>query len=87
MSHYLEVNFCGLSFCGQEEISFLKRQNVFRSLSFSSSLNDTEDVQDDASTRKLSIEQLPTDDLIQFESKGTVRLSTKQVSILICAVL
>ncbi|CAN0879039.1 Kinesin-like protein KIN-12D [Linum grandiflorum] len=56
----------------KKEISFLKRQNVFRSLSFSSSLNDTEDVRDDASTRKLSMEQLPTDDLIQFESKGTL---------------
>ncbi|CAN1307267.1 Kinesin-like protein KIN-12D [Linum perenne] len=63
----------------KEEISFLKRQNVFRSLSFCSSLNDTEDVQDDASTRKLSIEELPTDDLIQLESKGSVRLSTKQL--------
>ncbi|CAL1389381.1 unnamed protein product [Linum trigynum] len=64
----------------KEEISFLKRQNVFRSLSFDSSHNGTDPVQDSTSTEKFSeMEPLQAGSSLEFESKGTVRLSTKQL--------
>ncbi|CAL1372500.1 unnamed protein product [Linum trigynum] len=64
----------------KEEISFLKRQNVFRSLSFDSSHNAIDPVQDNASSGKFSeMEPLQASNSLEFESKGTVRLSTKQL--------
>ncbi|KAJ8763372.1 hypothetical protein K2173_002255 [Erythroxylum novogranatense] len=64
----------------KEELSVLKRQNVFRSLSFDSTVDDTKRLQDSAclgNTYEMDGKQI--NDSLEFESKGSVRLSTKQL--------
>ncbi|KAK8518820.1 hypothetical protein V6N12_012061 [Hibiscus sabdariffa] len=62
----------------KEELSALKHQNVSRSLSFGSAITATlqlEEIPDD-NTSEMCQEQV--DDLLVHESRGTVRMSTKQ---------
>jgi kinesin family protein 15 len=65
----------------QEELSILKRQNVSRSLSFGlTSVQDTTEEQENACTTNIhNMDQQRIDDLLGYESKGIVRMSTKQV--------
>jgi hypothetical protein len=65
----------------QEELSILKRQNVSRSLSFGlTSVKDTAEEQENACTTNIhNMDEQRIDDLLGYESKGIVRLSTKQV--------
>jgi hypothetical protein len=65
----------------QEELSILKRQNVSRSLSFGlTSVKDTAEEQENACTTNIhNMDEQWIDDLLGYESKGIVRLSTKQV--------
>ncbi|GAV81504.1 Kinesin domain-containing protein/Kinesin-relat_1 domain-containing protein [Cephalotus follicularis] len=62
-----------------EELSILKRQNVSRSLSFVSTSN-TMNIEENACIEdKYEISQKQTVDLLGDESKGIVRMSTKQL--------
>lgn len=64
----------------KEELSFLKRQNVSRSLSFGSTGKDTMQEQDTASTEIMhDMDQQHADDLRGVGGKGIVRMSTKQL--------
>ncbi|KAJ6419585.1 hypothetical protein OIU84_029653 [Salix udensis] len=64
----------------KEELSFLKHQNVSRSLSFGSTGKDTMQEQDTASTEiKHDMDQQHADDLRGVGGKGMVRMSTKQL--------
>ncbi|XVF01191.1 hypothetical protein REPUB_Repub04eG0067300 [Reevesia pubescens] len=64
----------------KEELSALKRQNISRSLSFGSTISGTiqlEENPSDDNTYEMGQEQV--DDLLGYESKGIVRMSTKQL--------
>ncbi|KAF5745669.1 phragmoplast orienting kinesin 2 [Tripterygium wilfordii] len=65
----------------KEELSLLKRQNVSRSLSFgSTSVKDTVQLQDNDFTEMTDeMNQPEGDDSSGYESRGIVRLSTKQL--------
>eukprot|EP00257_Ricinus_communis_P017920 XP_015576480.1 kinesin-like protein KIN-12F [Ricinus communis] len=64
----------------KEELSLLKRQNVSRSLSFDSTVKGTSQVQDAAFRDNIyETDQQQVDGLLGFESKGIVRMSTKQL--------
>ncbi|GLU02988.1 hypothetical protein SLE2022_202120 [Rubroshorea leprosula] len=67
----------------KEELSALKRQNVSRSLSFCSTDVNAAHVQEVASNdNKYEMDQGQVDDVLGYESKGTVRMSTKQLKCL-----
>ncbi|OMO74183.1 Semialdehyde dehydrogenase, NAD-binding protein [Corchorus capsularis] len=64
----------------KEELSLLRRQNVSRSLSFGSTISGTMQLEDNPlndNTDEMGLQQV--DDLLGYESKGIVRLSTKQL--------
>ncbi|KAJ4830100.1 hypothetical protein Tsubulata_017786 [Turnera subulata] len=74
----------------KEELSLLKRQTVFRSLSFGSTVQDARHNQNNTSTEKIyetdqekanffEIERQKADGFQGFEPKGVVRMSTKQL--------
>ncbi|GLT63701.1 hypothetical protein SLA2020_362450 [Shorea laevis] len=64
----------------KEELSALKRQNVCRSLSFCSTDVNTAELREDASNdNKCEMDQQGVDDVLGYESKGIVRMSTKQL--------
>lgn len=74
------------SFAEKEELSLLKRQNVFRSLSFGSTIKDMTQEQDTACSKDLyETEQQHVDGSLAFEPKGIIRMSTKQVYLVILA--
>ncbi|KAK9286730.1 hypothetical protein L1049_015133 [Liquidambar formosana] len=62
----------------KEELSALKHQNVSRSLSFGSNIAR----ESYACTERIPEDQERTDDLLGCESKGTVRMSSKQLKCL-----
>ncbi|KAL5855677.1 hypothetical protein ACOSQ4_005479 [Xanthoceras sorbifolium] len=63
----------------KEELLLLKRQNISRSLSFGSITVDTVQAEESACmANRYEMDQQPVD-LLEFESKGIVRLSTKQL--------
>ncbi|KAE8721819.1 Phragmoplast orienting kinesin 2 [Hibiscus syriacus] len=64
----------------KEELSALKRQNVSRSLSFGSAITAALQLEEspDDNTSEMCQEQV--DDLLGYESKGTVRMSAKQLN-------
>ena len=72
-------------FLEQEELSILKRHNVSRSLSFcSTNFEDTHKVRKiDCSENVCDMDLECDDDFLEIETKGTVRLSTKQVRFLL----
>ncbi|XP_057992919.1 kinesin-like protein KIN-12D isoform X2 [Hevea brasiliensis] len=64
----------------KEELSLLKRQNVFRSLSFGSTVKDTTQAQHTACSEKMyETDQQHVDGSLALESKGIIRMSTKQL--------
>ncbi|GMJ12777.1 phragmoplast orienting kinesin 2 [Hibiscus trionum] len=66
----------------KEELSAFRRQNVSRSLSFGSPITATLQLEEipDNYTSEMCPEQV--DDVLGYESKGTVRMSTKQLKCL-----
>ncbi|KAF2305831.1 hypothetical protein GH714_008280 [Hevea brasiliensis] len=65
----------------KEELSLLKRQNVFRSLSFGSTGKDTTQVKDAACSENMHVtDQQQVDGLLGFESKDIIRMSTEQLN-------
>ncbi|GMI74546.1 hypothetical protein HRI_001123900 [Hibiscus trionum] len=62
----------------KEELSALKRQNVSRSLSFGSAITATLQLEEIPDDNKSEMCHEQVDDLLGYESKGTVRMSTKQ---------
>lgn len=70
----------GLNFFEQEELFFLKHQNISRSLSFGSITVDNMQAQENACVENIyELDQQEVDNSIGYESKGVVRMSTKQV--------
>ncbi|XP_065855642.1 LOW QUALITY PROTEIN: kinesin-like protein KIN-12D [Euphorbia lathyris] len=64
----------------KEELSLLKRQNVSRALSFGSTIKNTNQLQDATCTENMcETDDQQAEGLLGFESKGTVRMSTKQL--------
>ncbi|KAH9656269.1 kinesin-like protein KIN-12D [Citrus sinensis] len=64
----------------KEELFFLKRQNISRSLSFGSITVDNMQAQENACVENIyELDQQEVDNSIGYESKGVVRMSTKQL--------
>ncbi|WCJ33783.1 phragmoplast orienting kinesin 2 [Euphorbia peplus] len=64
----------------KEELSLLKRQNVSRTLSFGSTIKNTNQLHDATCTENMyETDDQQAEGLLEFESKGIVRMSTKQL--------
>lgn len=73
-------NISGLNFFEQEELFLLKRQNISRSLSFGSITVDNMQAQENACIENIyELDEQEVDNLLGYESRGVVRMSTKQV--------